>query len=147
MPIVTNEQQILSDLQDAMVRRAEQLVLDLNLKTGEGALKGKTQASKALEVAQTAGSLSVFVNWLRYQAGREQSADFWTRQAGKHSLARALAEELGWLQKEVAARLPDTDRKQQSEATMRATTRFLGYFRRALIGADHLDKIRLPEAK
>jgi len=145
--MVTNERQILSDLQDAMVRRAEQLVLDLNLSTGEGVLKGKTQASKALEVAQTAGSLPVFVNWLRYQAGRERSADFWTKQAGKHSLARALAEDLGWLQKEVGARLPGTDRKQQSDATMRAATRFLGYFRRALIGADYLDKIQLPEAK
>ena len=144
--MATKEEAVLYELQDQMVRRAERLVLDLNLRPKEGAEKGKTQASRALEVVQTAGSLSVFVNWLRYQAGREKSADLWTRRAGKHTtLAKGITEELAWLQNQVAAKMADATQAEKSKATMSGATLFLGYFRRALIGADYLAEINLDE--
>lgn len=142
-----NEQAVLHHLQDDMVQQAEQIVRALNLPKGEGLSKGRTQASKALEVVQSAGSLKVFVNWLRYQAGRERSADFWSRQAGEHpSLARALTVALGDLQQQIDQLWPNGTVQERRTATMKAATRLLGYFRRALIGADYLDAIRLDES-
>lgn len=143
---ITSEQEVLHFLQDEMVQRAEQIVIDLNLSPDVGLSVGRTQASKALEVAQTAGSLKVFVNWLRYQAGRERSAEFWSHQAGSQSsLAKALTLELGKLQQRIAELWPTADERQRRAATMQATTRFLGYFRRALIGAKYLKDVMLPE--
>lgn len=140
--MATNEQAILHDLQDDMVLRAERLVHSLKLEANEGFDKGKTQASKALEVAQSAGSLTVFINWLRYQAGREPSSMFWTKAAGNQpTLALALSDELKWLQSEVARKMPEASKAEQRQVVMRAATRFLGYFRRALVGAKYLDEI------
>ncbi len=141
----TQEQTILVRLQDEMVQRAERLVRSLKLSKDEGIEKGKTQASKALEVAQTANSLGVFVNWLRYQAGRESSALFWTKQAGQQRLAKALTAELNWLQGEIVRQMPEAAKVEQQQITMRAVTRFLGYFRRALVGANFLDEITLEK--
>lgn len=142
-----NEQAVLHHLQDFMVQQAEEIVRTLNLPKGEGLSKGRTQASKALEVAQSAGSLKVFVNWLRYQAGRERSADFWSRQAGTHpSLARALTVALGDLQQQIDQLWTEGTPQERRAATMKAATRLLGYFRRALIGADYLDAIMLDES-
>lgn len=141
--MATQEQTILYKLQDEMVQRAERLVRDLNLPQNEGVEKGKTQASKALEVAQTAGSLTVFINWLRYQAGRESSTLFWTKVAGKQTLARALTSELNWLQSQVTSAMSQQSKAEQQQVVMRAVTRFLGYFRRALVGADYLSEITL----
>jgi len=148
-------QAILLHVQDEMVKQAEKLVIELNLSKGEGLSKGRTQASKALEVAQSAGSLRVFINWLRYQAGRERPNDkFWSKE-NKHekdgqkkdkkeiSLAEAVAYELGRLQQKVGQKLIGDSA--QNEVIMQAVTRFLGYFRRALIGADYLNEIQLAE--
>lgn len=141
-----NEQEVLHHLQDEMVKQAEQLVIDLNLPKGDGLSKGRTQASKALEVAQTAGSLKVFVNWLRYQAGRERSAEFWSRQTGKEpSLARALTLALGDLQRCIDEEWSTADDQQRRAVMMQAVTRFMGYFRRALIGADYLGQVMLVD--
>jgi hypothetical protein len=129
-----------------MVKQAEQLVIDLKLPKDEGLRKGRTQASKALEVAQTAGSLKVFVNWLRYQAGRERSDEFWSRQTGKEaSLARALTLALGNLQQRIDEAWGTADDQQRNAVMMQAATRFLGYFRRALIGAEYLDQVMLTD--
>jgi hypothetical protein len=129
-----------------MVRAAEELVVALNLPKGDGLSKGRTQASKALEVAQSAGSLKVFVNWLRYQAGRERSADFWSRKTGSESsLARALTLELGKLQTAIDEHWQAADSQQRRAAMMQVATRFMGYFRRALIGADYLADVMLAD--
>lgn len=140
---------ILRDLQDHMVEQAEQLVRDLDLATGQGVTKGRTQASKALEVAQTAQSLSVFVNWIRYQAARERSTDFWSKRAGKHtSLAKGVTVALGELRGEIESSLPKTaTTAEKADVVMQGVTRFLGYFRRALIGADFLNDIMLAPTK
>jgi len=146
---MANKEAVLYELQDELVRRAEQLVIDLGFKGKEVSEIGKTQASKALEVAQTAGTLAVFANWVRYQAGREKSAEFWTRIVKEQSpprerpLAQALAAHLGWVQQQIAQRLGDVPKAEQDLVTMRAVVRFLGYFRRALIGAAYLGSIAL----
>lgn len=141
-----NEQAILHDLQDEMVQRAERLVRGLDSSSGSGeeaVQKRKTQASKAIEVAQSAGSLSVFVNWLRYQAARKESQEFWGMKTSGQLLASALLENLLWLQKEVNDRTKGEGRSEQSRLTMKAVTQFLGYFRRALVGAEFLKDITL----
>lgn len=140
--MATNEQEILHALQDDMVLRAENLVRSLKVDKNQGVDLGKTQASKALEVVQSAGSLSVFINWLRYQAGRESSAVFWTKPTGSRpTLAQALTDELRWLQSQVTQKMPQASKAEQQRVVMRAATRFMGYFRRALVGAGYLDQI------
>ena len=140
-----SEQEVIRELQDEMVKRAEKLVLDFNFRPNEAAEKGKAQASKAIEVAQSAGSLLVFINWLRYQAGREKSAYFWTKTADRRSLVKAISEELGWLQNQVAKGMQSKSKEQKNRVTMRGVTRFRGYFRRALIGAEYLAQITVQE--
>ncbi len=73
---MATEQEILHELQDDMVKLAEGLVRQIEFpsKGDEATQKRKTQASRAIEVAQAAGSLGVFVNWLRYHA---RFAHFW----------------------------------------------------------------------
>jgi hypothetical protein len=135
------EEQLMLQLQDDLVKRAEQRVAALGV---EGATDlGKTQLSRAIEIMQTAGSIPVFVNWLRYQAGRERSAVFWTRAAGKDRLAAAVAHDLGWIQKQIDEQLSGLSKAQQSAFATRASSRYLGYLRRALIGAKFLTLVTL----
>lgn len=147
-----NEQTLLLALQDEMVLRAERLVARfVGMEVPE---LGKTQSSKAMEVARSAESPRVFLNWLRYQAARERetlrrqrSVSFWTRGTGSHTLAASLASELSWLRNKVAADLPEHSDSEQERVTMRAATQLLGYFRRALIGAAFLQTIALEEGE
>lgn len=142
------EQELLLGLQDEMVQRAEQLVERfVGTQVPE---VGKTQASKAMEVARSAGSLRVFLNWLRYQTARERERErererFWTRGTKPRTLAAALSEDLSWLHGEVARHLTEESGPEQERVTMLAATRLLGYFRRALIGAEFLRTIALEE--
>jgi len=147
--MATQEQTILRELQDEMVQRAERLVRNLQLPSrgDEATQKRRTQASRAIEVAQTAGSLSVFINWLRYQAARKDSQDFWGMKVGQKQLAGALAENLSWLQREIGNRMQGESKPEQNRVIMNAATRFLGYFRRALVGADFLDEIALEKGE
>ena len=136
-------EKVLLTLQDELVERAEEVVRALKLPKGPDVEKGRTQASKALEVAESAGSLPVFVNWLRYQAARDKSAEFWGRQAGDKPLAHRVTQDLGWVQSRVKTLSPDAVPADLRDVTMRAVTRYLGYLRRAMIGADYLDEIKL----
>ena len=145
-----NEPHILSELQDALVQRAEQLVSGLHIQrnaqqTGENKLitEGNTQASRALEVIQAADSLAVCLNWLRYQTGRAAARDFWRRKSGDRELAVALTAQLTWIQQEIERRAPEATAAERRTVTVRASLRLLGYFRRALIGAEYLGLIKL----
>jgi len=119
---------------DLLVRKAEALVRALREATGwkDAPDVGKTQSSKAIEVAQSAPILPLFVNWLRYQAAREEEGKrFWSCPLkDRRVLAEALAADLQAIQKSVGP-----------EETMRAVTLYLGYFRRALVGLQFLDRI------
>lgn len=122
---------------DLLVQKAEALVKQLREETGwqEAPDVGKTQASKAIEVAQSAPTPLLFINWLRYQAAREDPEDrekrFWSYPLkGKKTLAEALSADLQDIQKKVS-----------SQERMRAITLYLGYFRRALVSIKFLDRI------
>lgn len=121
--------------QDELVRKAEALVSQLKASKWDESV-GRTQASKAIEVAQDAPTLRLFVNWLRYQAARESERQpFWSVELGrgreKANLAEALTRELNAIQ------------RAQPEHPMRAVRLFLGYFRRALVGVKFLDEIKV----
>ena len=108
--------------------------------------KGRTQTSKAIEVMQSAQSINVFINWLRYQAARASSEQFWNHKtANNDSLVLGLTKSLGELRQLVTAAMPHAEPTLQNQVVMQAATRFLGYFRRSLIGAKFLKEIRLVE--
>lgn len=119
---------------DDLVRRAEEVMRRLRKSKQRDEEAGRTQASRALAVAQDSDSLRLFLNWLRYQAAREADRQrFWSASLQKGTLAEAVADELKAIAKEAA------------EDTMVAVRYFLGYFRRALIGEAFLDRITLEE--
>lgn len=119
---------------DLLVKKAEGLVKRLQRATGwrDAPEAGKTQASKAIEVAQSAPTPLLLINWLRYQAAREEEEKrFWSRPLeGRETLAEALVADL----QEVLETLSPHEK-------MRAVTLYLGYFRRALVGIRFLDRI------
>jgi len=114
--------------EDKLVDAAEKIVLTAKDQLSGKAETGKTQASKAIEVAQEAKSLRVFRNWLRYQMARE---DFWQTHVESKFLAERIAEEVERIAGEAKS----------SEEALKAVIRFLGYFRRALVAIDHLGRI------
>lgn len=123
---------------DLLVRKAEILVKRLQEATGWSDVPevGKTQASKAIEVAQSAPTPLLFINWLRYQAAREdEDKRFWSCPLkDRKTLAEALAADLQSVQKTVSPL-----------ERMRAVTLYLGYFRRALVGIQFLNRIPAAE--
>ncbi|RMF34388.1 MAG: hypothetical protein D6759_05910 [Chloroflexi bacterium] len=120
---------------DWLVRKAEDLVQRLKQSGWQGSDQGKTQASKAIEVAQDASSLRLFVNWLRYQAAREREKKqpgFWSRSLDGQLLAEAMVADLQEIQQQFG-----------KDRTMQGVRLYLGYFRRALVGIRYLDRIQL----
>jgi hypothetical protein len=126
------QQQTMGTSQEELVRKAEALVSQLKESKQWNKEVGRTQASKAIEVAQEAETLRLFVNWLRYQAARESNRQpFWSASLARTTLAEVLSQELNAIQ------------NAESDDPMPKVRLFLGYFRRALIGADFLDRIKL----
>ncbi len=126
------KQQTKGIAQDDLVRKAESLVSQLKESKQWSKEIGRTQASKAIEVAQEADTLQLFVNWLRYQAAREGDRQpFWSASLAKKILAEMLTDELNAIQ------------RAEPDDPMPTVRLFLGYFRRALVGADFLDRIKL----
>ena len=133
-----------AELQEWMVQKAEGLVRGLKEAAEKEAAKsgvrkildvGKTQTSKAIEVAQAAASPLLFINWLRYQAARERERDkFWSQSLPNGKL----------LAEAIAADVNEIKGKSSPEELMKNVALYLGYFRRALIGLEYLDKIRDP---
>ncbi len=120
---------------DWLVRKAESLVQRLKRSNWQESDQGKTQASKAIEVAQDASSLRLFVNWLRYQAAREREKKqpgFWSRSLDGQVLAEAMVADLREIQQQLG-----------EDQTMEGVRLYLGYFRRALVGIKYLDSIQL----
>jgi hypothetical protein len=112
---------------DELVSWAEEIVLSAKeeLKELENrGEKGRTQASKAIEVARESNSLRVFNNWLRYQTARSDSGEFWgmKTKSGK-SLAQSISEKIREIKE------------------MKNVMRFLGFFYRALVGVKYFDQI------
>ena len=130
----------LQQIPEQLVEAAEQVVKDLRIDARSAEEMGKSQASKAIQVAQAADSLRVFINWVRYQAGRERSADFWSRETGSdQKLVERLAGEFREFEQKLAGRIADESRR--GPTLMAAVVLFLGYFRRALVGYQYLTKV------
>ncbi len=117
-----------------LVARAEAVVKELKESLGErreaGKIQetGKTQASKAIEVVRSAGSIRVFRNWLRYQMEREE---FWKVPALDKPLAQRIDEETRVIE----------DSSGEQDTAVKDVILFLGYFYRSLTAINHLDKI------
>lgn len=132
-----SEEAALRDIQDLLVAEAEKLIL--GLRGGDYDI-GKRQLSCAIDVAGTADTLRVFVNWLRYQVSREQSRDFWARTTHNDTnLAEAVVQSLGLIRNELSKRCG----KVSEETIMRAATFFLGYLRRAFVGREFLSSVAI----
>jgi hypothetical protein len=121
------------EMQEWLVERAEALVGELRKAGWKSPEQGKTQTSLAIEVARVAASPRLLVNWLRYQAAREsRGARFWSLPLEGRMLAES-----------VVADLKAIKGKLGSEGDLMSTiTRYLGYFRRSLVGIEYLDRIR-----
>ncbi len=92
--------------------------------------EGRTQLSKAIEVAKASRSFPVFINWVRYQMAREgtsggTASEIW-RIIGEAICASATQIERS-----------DSD----PQAAISSLIKFLGYLRRAFIGIDYMDRI------
>ncbi|MDZ7373982.1 MAG: hypothetical protein ONB23_08410 [candidate division KSB1 bacterium] len=112
---------------DDLVRRAEKLALSIQAELEEG----KNQLTKAIDVVRESRSLRVFLNWLAYQAGRAGGSGFWQQKAGNSgALHTALAYEVEQIE------------KQYGKEAVDAVLWFLGYFRRAVIGREVLQKMK-----
>src|SRR5437763_664097 len=99
---------VLRDLQDSLVTRAEELALGLRLDPARDGRLANSQASKAIEVAEGAETLRVFLNWARYQAGRRDAERFWKCQLQDGSnLVQRLDADLAWIEGEVKKRVAD----------------------------------------
>lgn len=121
----------LRDEQDQLVQKAEALVHQLKDLGGWNQDIGRTQASRAIEVARAADSLRLFINWLRYQAARESDRQrFWSLKLNQATLAETLSKALN-------------DLPAGEDGPMPQARLLLGYFRRALVGAEFLNKIKV----
>lgn len=116
------------EFEDRLVIWAEQIVQEARDGLKRYQETGRTQMSNAIDVAKTTKSLRVFRNWLRYQKAR---VEFWeVRDINGKDIAERI--------NEVIAQI---ERQTSGDATMNAVTRFLGYFRRALLAMDHFKQI------
>jgi len=123
------------EMEEWLVQKAEnQARLLKEVAKWEDPEQGKTQTSKAIEVARAAITPRLFINWLRYQAARESPRDqFWSITLKGKTLAEAIAADLNEIKREV-----------RPEDLMDTVSLYLGYFRRALVGIKYLDKISDP---
>lgn len=127
--IITRE--IRAQLDELHVTKASALAGEIADEHGQDDKGPTTQVGKAAKVAETCGSMVVFEQWLRYQAGRGVAP--WKKRTGNTLLVdrvlqhqRDIAERL---ERIAAAHPPDT-RKKLAAGEM---ARFLGFLRRALI--------------
>lgn len=127
-------QQAVDALNEQLVARAEKIVQALGPRDENQQDVSKSQLARAIDVARAAQSAAVFQNWLAYQAGRKESGAFWTTRAGDRELIRWVEGTLGWIKKEIdAQQLGDAAVRRQ--AVTEALVRFLGFLRRAFVGA------------
>jgi hypothetical protein len=130
-----SEEAALQEVQDFLVEQAEQIV---RLLRGGQNDAGKTQLSRAIDVAMSADTLRVFLNWLRYQGARERSQDFWQVQCGNDTVIHIVERILNDIDK----RLKTKNNSVSNRTIMRAVTLFLGYLRRAYIAKELLQGVQ-----
>jgi hypothetical protein len=114
---------------EELVRRAEAIVEDL--KEDRRLKGGRTQLSRAIDAAVSAGAPCVFKNWLAYQAKRTASRDFWQAR-GTKTMYQWVRETLAEFENAVAGRDEGGDYGQR---VMTSLIRFLGFLRRSVVAS------------
>lgn len=128
---------VIDALNEELVVRAEEIVRAMGQSAKGLGDVSKSQLARAVEVARSARSPRVFNNWLAYQAGRDQSREFWTHRVGDRRLIDAVRETLAFIEERMREESVH-DRKLQQETVTEALVRFLGFLRRALVGWEYL---------
>lgn len=126
---------MLSD--DDLVVMAERIIRQYKDRLKSQRSDGRSQLSKAIEVAKASRSFLVFKNWVRYQMAREKgsggpSSDIWkAKGSGGRTMGEAVCQAASEIERSSSNR----------EETIAGLIKFLGYLRRAFIGLDYLDRI------
>lgn len=129
--------QVADALNEELVARAEEIVRSMGQSAGKLEGVSKSQLARAIEVARSARSPRLFNNWLAYQAGRDQSHEFWTHRVGDRKLIDWVRETLAVIEARVGEQQP-SDPELRREVVTEALVRFLGFLRRALVGCEYL---------
>ncbi|HID55595.1 TPA: hypothetical protein EYP37_03635 [Candidatus Poribacteria bacterium] len=115
---------------DELVVMAEKLISRFKDKLRQQSSEGRTQLSKAIEVAKASGSFPVFINWVRYQMARERTSG-----GAASEIWRVIGEAIC----ATAAQIQRSGSDPQ--ASISSLIKFLGYLRRAFIGINYMDRI------
>jgi len=124
-----SSRQYRASLDEMHVRKAQELVEKVS-----GGLLGeasKSQVAKAARLAETCGSIIVFSQWMRYQAGRGQR--FWSARIGNRMLVDEIIAYSQCIKSQVDIALGDSTEEEQAKAVMVELARFLGFLRRAIV--------------
>lgn len=124
-------------LNEELVARAEDIVKAMGGHADQAGEPSRAQLARAVDVAREARSSRVFNNWLAYQAGREQSGEFWSHRIGGRELVDWVRETLAFIERRVGEEIP-SDPEGRREAVTESLVRFLGFLRRALVGRRYL---------
>lgn len=134
---------VIPELDEFMVDNAEKIVIQIMQGRDSEIEKGHSQAAKAIEVAEASGSLKVFNNWLRYQWAREKESGvrFWSLESQQNKvLAQLIMSALEQVAEKMKDVYPGLSEKEYKTQAVYLSTRFLGYFRRALIAGKYLQR-------
>lgn len=114
---------------EEMVKKAEEMVQQLRgVSDGD---EGKSQLSRAQDVAYESPGVRVFVNWLNYQRARSASKSFWALDCDKTNIGDHVVK--------FALDLDKQGELSQEEKS-RCLARFLGYLKRAFVAREYLTK-------
>lgn len=90
-----------------------------------------TQVAKAAKLAEGCGSMIVFEQWMRYQAGRRISP--WDVRRDGQSLVDEIVDHHGKVKSLVDSIFEESDESEKKNAAMLEMARFLGFLRRAIV--------------
>ncbi|MFN7161675.1 MAG: hypothetical protein ACK4NB_01280 [Fimbriimonadales bacterium] len=133
-----------------MVRKAEEIVNDCFVRSNREAQEskddeppGSTQLSNAIDaIMQAQGSVEVFVNWLRYQMGRELSESKRKKDSAKQDKKFwCLEGKSGKMFGQQVYEYADELRRRAPKYAAHNLTLFLGFLRRTFIARNLLHQI------
>lgn len=126
-------------LDEMHVLKAQELVRALGYGTQQRHSRGPrdsgftTQVSNAAKLAENCGSMIVFEQWMRYQAGRRVSP--WDIKSHDRDfvLIDAVVDYYSQVKTEVDKLLHRCDEHERKKAAMLEMARFMGFLRRAIV--------------
>ncbi len=127
--VITRETR--AQLDESHVAQANMIAGQMAEEHGHDDKGPTTQVGKAAKVAETCGSMLVFEQWLRYQAGRNVAP--WKKRIGNTLMVDEVLRHQHAIEERLAmitAACPQETRRRLAASEM---ARFLGFLRRALI--------------